>query len=153
MGLFDRKGSVPTPPPTPNAHKYSIQNVQTLLDEIGLLRLRVSDVQMKLLVTTITWGTMKYITRKSGNNQPSGGLVAETQEQLGMIRNVLVTYIDIQNNPESYTAHGSIPDLLQQGIESLRQFAEKLENTSSTSSSSDITGYVVDTRILSTHFN
>jgi hypothetical protein len=154
MGLFDRKGPGPTPPPAaPNANKYSVQNVQTLLNEIGLLRLGVNDAQMKLFVTSVAWNTMKYINRKSNGGQPSGGLVAEVQEQLGMLKNVVNTYIDIQNNPDSYTARGSIPDLLEQGVQSLRQFSEKLEDTSSSGNSSDITGYIVDTKILSTHFN
>lgn len=154
MGWLDRNNSpAPVPPQATQADKYTVANIERLLDEIGPMRLSIADVDTKLFVTTIAWSTTGYMNRKSNGKSPPGGLVAELQEQLSMIKNVLVKYIDIQNQPDTYTNHGDVTELLEQGKVSLRVFAEKLTNTSSSSTQPDVTGYTVDTRILTTHFN
>lgn len=151
MGLFDRNGKPPTPPVTASANKYTVVNVQELLDEIGLMRLRVRSARMKLLVSQVSWETQKYLDRNFTPGPPPGRVVAELQEQLTMVKNVVTTYIAIQDDPDTYAARGNVVELLENGRESLRKFVEV--TASSNGGAPDITGYVVDTKILSTHFN
>ncbi len=148
MSIFDRKHPGPAPPPAPTATKYSVANIEQLLDEIGRMRLRVKRAQMKLLVSRVAWETQKYLDRNFTSGPPPGRIMAELQEQLTMVKNVVITYIAIQDNPGAYASKGDIGELLENGRESLRRYAALI----STGDTPDITGYVVDTKILSTHF-
>lgn len=151
MGLFDRNGKPPAPPPVASANKYTVGNVQELLDAIGLMRLRVKGARMKLLVSQVAWETQKYLDRNFTPGPPPGRVVAELQEQLTMIKNVVTTYMAIQNDPDAYASKGDVGELLENGRESLQKFVEV--TATSNGGAPDITGYVVDTKILSTHFN
>lgn len=148
MNLFDRN-KPPVPPPAATANKYTVGNVENLLDEIGLMRLRVKGARMKLLVSAVAWETQKYLDRNFTPGPPPGRVVAELQEQLTMVKNVVTTYIAIQNDPDAYAAKGDVGELLGKGRESLRTYLK----ATTADSVPDITGYVVDTKVLSTHFN
>jgi hypothetical protein len=153
MGIFDRKNqhSGPTPPPViTSGSSYTVQNIEKLLDEIGLMRLNVSDVQMKLLTTSVVWETKKYIDQKSAANQGQlpGIDISSLQEQLQIIKNVLFKYIDVEGNPEKYGDQATTA--LDQGSASLLSYVERIE-ASSKAGSVDLIGFNVDTKILSTH--
>lgn len=165
MSLFDRNKPPPTPAAAGPANKYTVDNIQVLLDAIGLMRLEVNSARMKVLVSAVAWETQRYLDRNFTQGPPPGRIVAELQEQLTMVKNVITTYIAIQNDPDAYAqraagggheacdahmttaAPGS--ELLKKGRESLRRYIAGVTG----STALDITGYVVDTKILSTHFN
>ena len=152
MGWFDRKPNV-VPPPAPLAANYSQEKIDQLLHEVGYLRLSVLDPDTKLVISIIAWETPSYIARKSTDGKLPGAVTAELQEQLEMIRNVIGEYVKIQNHPDAYSTTGDVGELLDKGLESLQTFASKITDTSSAATRPDVTGYVVDTRILTTHFN
>jgi hypothetical protein len=157
MNWFDKRP--PAPPPTSStANKYSVDNIHQLLDEIGLMRLRVKGAQMKLLVSAVAWETQKYLDRNFTPGSPPGRIVAELQEQLAMVKNVVTTYVQLQAAGDGQGARVSqatsaVPggtELLKNGRESLRRY---IAGVTAGTGVPDITGYVVDTKILSTHFN
>lgn len=156
MGLFGsnkNQNPGPTPPPVSNANKYTVENVHGLLNEIGLMRLSVIDTQVKLRVSTIAWETPRYMARESGGGTPAGRIVAELQEALQMIKNVLLKYVDIQNNFDAYAVKGNALEAMDGAAASLQAFALRMEDTSSAGGASDLMGFNVDIKVLSTYFN
>ena len=103
---------------------------------------------MKLTVSTIAWETPGYMSRKSTNGNLGGAAMAELQEHLQMIKSVLTKYIEIQNNPGAFAARNNPQVLMKQGLDSLQAFAQKITDTTTIATNADITGYVVDNRIL-----
>jgi hypothetical protein len=163
VSLFDRNKPPQAPAVAGPANKYTVENIQVLLDVIGLMRLEVNSARMKVLVSAVAWETQKYLDRNFTQGPPPGRIVAELQEQLTMVKNVVTTYIEIQNNPDAYAraAGGGQrtrgtqtlpavpgPQLLENGCEALRRYLAGV----TAGDPPDITGYVVDTKILSTHF-
>lgn len=144
MAWFDRQK--PDQPSVPK-EKYTVEDIQALLDEIGMLRPKVNAPRVKVLLTRIAQQGESCLIKRSHNGSPSATDVVRFQKQLEVVLRVIQQYVVIQENPNNYP---NPREELRQGYESVRNFAKQLFETSSSASSSGLIDYRVDARILST---
>lgn len=119
MGWFDQKQPKQ---PLIQESKYTVQKVSALCDQIGPLRLQVDDVSLKIVISSIAWGVLPYLSTTS-NGQPGAALLSETITKLEMLVQVLEGYISLQNSTQS-----DKEEMLKRGYTALSAYAQKISN-------------------------
>lgn len=149
MGWFDKPKQSPPAIPTPSSNQpdYTVETVIQLLDTIGQLRLEVRNASMKVLLTRIAWNGEDYLRTRSPKGEPSGADIVKLCKQLETVQRIVTQFHKIE------TAVDKTPDaekLLDDGLTSVKSFVAKLSDSGKTvGGNADLTGYAVDTQILS----
>jgi len=126
---------------------YTIETVRDHLETIGMLRPTVRSAAIKLALTLIAWNGEAYLTRRSPSGTPSGAQIVELCKQLETVMRVVIEYQHIEASPDTYP---NLDELLAQGIKAVEGFALKLAGaTTAPGGSAKLTGYTVDTQLLS----
>lgn len=143
MAWFDRQKP---DLPVVEQEKYSIERIQELLDQVGMLRPKVQHPHIKVFLTRIAQQGESLFVKRSHNGSPSGADIATFQKQLETILRVVEGYIEIENDPDGY------PDAsmyLKRGRDAIRNFAVELFESRPSGGSASLTNFKVDTQILS----
>lgn len=150
MGWFNKVNDPPAPPlvmPQMHQPEYTIDTVREHLEAIGLSRLLVRHADMKVLLTRIAWSGEDYLLARSPKGQPSGAEIVTFCKRLETVRRIVGEFDKIERSSDEH------PDAqlhLAQGLEAVKGFVAKLVTPLQTpGGSANLTGYAVDTQILS----
>lgn len=148
MAWFGNKANqLPAVPASSATDDYTIDTVRNHLEQIGQFRTQVRGAAMKVALTLIAWHGEAYLTRRSPSGTPSGAHIVELCKQLETVERVVTEYQQIEASPDT---HPNLDELLAQGIKAVQGFALKLAGASTApGGSAKLTGYAVDTQLLS----
>jgi hypothetical protein len=124
-----------------------MDTVRDHLETIGLLRLNVRNAAMKGALTLIAWNGEAHLTRQSPTGTPSGAQIVELCKQLETVERVVDSFRQLETDPKTFP---NVDELLAQGIRAVQGFAFRLADAPATpGGNAKVTGYVVDTQLLS----
>lgn len=96
MGIF---GSKPQLSPQAQAanQKYSLPNVRALLEQVGMLRLRVRSPVLKVMLTHVAKNGETYLKQQANGSEPSGGQIVPLVDQLETLARVVDRHIILES--------------------------------------------------------
>jgi hypothetical protein len=146
VGLFN-KGNKPAPAPIVNGPDFTIQTVRDHLEEIGNFRQKIRGAAMKVALSVIAWNGEAYLMRQNPSGQPSGVDIVNLCNYLETVRRVMVQYQQVEARLDF--ASDSTQEVLYHGLTSVKGFADRMVSSVTTGGDASLTGYIVDTQILS----
>lgn|GEM_PF-2274307 len=145
MGLFDREVT----PPAPREAKYTVEKTAELVQQLGMLRLKVRDPRLKVMITKIAWEAVPSLEQSSGG-KPTGDVISRMMTSVAWLIETLEGYVKIQDNPnpDVYASKGGAMALLQRGSHAVDQFYRQMA-TSQNPANNDLGSYEALTDFLS----
>lgn len=142
MALFRRNQEEPAKPQEP---EYSLDKIRIMLDQIGLIRLRVFNPKVKVLLTLISQRGEEYLIARSVGGTPSEVEIVKFQNLMVKLLEVLEKYVEIQGRPVDDNTRA----MLQSGYEAADGLAKQILSSDPSTGVRDNAEFMRDAQILS----
>jgi len=71
-------------------------SVQALLEDVGMLRLRVRNPLIKALLTHVSWSGERYLRQQANGSEPAGGQIVPFVDQLETLVRVVERHVALE---------------------------------------------------------